>query len=114
MNWNKLTSETQLEALLIESQQKPVLIFKHSTRCSISSMALDRMLRNWKVEDTEKIIPYYLDLIAFRTVSDQVAERLGITHESPQLLLLHRGEVVYHASHYNISYSDVMTRALEK
>jgi bacillithiol system protein YtxJ len=108
MNWNKLTSEEQIDQVIAASEEKPVLLFKHSTRCSISSMSLDRLLRNWKPEDADKITPYYLDLIAFRSVSNRVAERFGIPHESPQVLLIQKGKVTYHESHYGISYAEIM------
>ena len=108
MNWNKLTSEAQIDQVIAASAEKPVLLFKHSTRCSISSMSLDRLLRNWKEEDSEKITPYYLDLIAFRSVSNLVAERFGVPHESPQVLLIQNGKVTYHESHYGISYTEIM------
>ena len=108
MNWNKLTSEAQIDQLISESAEKPVLIFKHSTRCSISSMSLDRLLRNWKEEYSTQITPYYLDLIAYRSLSNLVAERFGIPHESPQVLLLKDGKVTYHESHYGISYAEIM------
>ena len=111
MNWNKLTSEAQIDQLISESDEKPVLIFKHSTRCSISSMSLDRLLRNWKEEDSDQIIPYYLDLIAYRSLSNLVAERFGIPHESPQVLLLKDGKVTYHESHYGISYAEIKLQA---
>jgi bacillithiol system protein YtxJ len=111
MNWNKLTSEEQIDQVIAASDQKPVLLFKHSTRCSISSMSLDRLLRNWKEEDSERITPYYLDLIAFRSVSNLVAERFGIPHESPQVLLIQKGKVTYHESHYGISYTEIMNQS---
>lgn len=102
MNWNKLTSESQLETIKAESAQQPVLIFKHSTRCSISAMALSRMERNW--DDAAGIKPYYLDLIANRSISNQVASKFGVDHESPQILLIQNGECVYDASHMGISF----------
>ena len=111
MNWNKLTSEAQIDQVIAASEEKPVLLFKHSTRCSISSMSLDRLLRNWKEEDSERITPYYLDLIAFRSVSNLVAERFGIPHESPQVLLIQKGKVTYHESHYGISYAEIMNQS---
>ena len=111
MNWNKLTSEEQIDQVITESADKPVLLFKHSTSCSISSMALDRLLRNWKTEDSDKITPYYLDLIAFRSLSNLVAERFGIPHESPQVLLIEKGKVTYHESHYEISYAEIMKQS---
>lgn len=111
MNWNKLTSEEQIDQVIAESAEKPVLLFKHSTRCSISSMSLDRLLRNWKTEDSDKITPYYLDLIAFRSLSNLVAERFGIPHESPQVLLIEKGKVTYQESHYGISYAEIIKQS---
>jgi bacillithiol system protein YtxJ len=111
MNWNKLTSEAQIDQVILESAAKPVLLFKHSTSCSISSMSLDRLLRNWKPEDADKITPYYLDLLAYRNLSNLVAERFGIPHESPQVLLIQNGKVTYHESHYGISYAEIMNQS---
>jgi bacillithiol system protein YtxJ len=111
MNWNKLTSEEQIDQVIFESAAKPVLLFKHSTSCSISSMSLDRLLRNWKPEDADKITPYYLDLLAYRNLSNLVAERFGIPHESPQVLLIQNGKVTYHESHYGISYAEIMNQS---
>ncbi|MFD1144473.1 bacillithiol system redox-active protein YtxJ [Larkinella insperata] len=102
MNWNKLQDNAQLDQIRNESAEQPVLIFKHSTRCSISSTALSRMERNWS--DAAGIKPYYLDLIAFRSVSNQVAEDFGVPHQSPQVLLIQNGECVYDASHFDISF----------
>ncbi|WP_111669207.1 bacillithiol system redox-active protein YtxJ [Algoriphagus litoralis] len=110
MNWNKLTSSSQIDALKQMSSDKPVLIFKHSTRCSISSMSLDRLIRNWKTGDEEKITPFYLDLIAHRSLSDQVEREFGIPHESPQVLLIKAGKAVYDSSHYGISYQEIMAQ----
>lgn len=110
MNWNKLTLPAQLEEIKAQSFDKPVLIFKHSTRCSISSMSLDRLLRNWKVEDSERIIPYYLDLIHHRSLSDLVEDEFGVPHESPQVILIREGKAVYDNSHFGISYPEIMSK----
>lgn len=110
MNWNKLITLEQLEEIKLLSHQKPVLIFKHSSRCSISSMSLDRLLRNWKEEDQQKVTPFYLDLIAYRSISSQIEETFGVPHESPQILLIKKGESVYDESHFNISYPEIMSR----
>lgn len=110
MNWQKLTHIDQLEALNRASEEKPVLIFKHSTRCSISSMTLNRLLRHWKFEDSDRIEPYFLDLIAYREVSNAVATDYGIPHASPQVLVLKSGQVVYSDSHFGISYEGIMSQ----
>jgi bacillithiol system protein YtxJ len=102
MNWNKLTDESQLELIKEESAQQPVLIFKHSTTCSISAMAYSRLERNWS--DSVGIKPYYLDLLRYRSISNRIASEFGVEHESPQALIIHNGECVYDASHMAISF----------
>ncbi len=103
MNWNKLTSDAQLAEIKEESAQQPVLIFKHSTTCSISAMALSRMERNWN--DILGVKPYYLDLLANRPISRQIEDEFGVAHESPQVLLIRNGECIYDASHMAISFA---------
>ncbi|MBD2702650.1 bacillithiol system redox-active protein YtxJ [Spirosoma sp. BT702] len=103
MNWNKLTNDTQLDVIKEESAEQPILIFKHSTSCSISAMALSRMERNWS--DQLGVKPYYLDLLANRRASNNVANEFGVHHESPQVLLIRNGECVYDASHMAISFA---------
>jgi bacillithiol system protein YtxJ len=108
MNWNNLENASQLDAINEESKTIPVLLFKHSTRCSISSMALNRIESNWKDSDNELIKPYYLDLIAHRDISNLIAAHYGIEHQSPQALVISNGECIYHESHTNIRYADIM------
>lgn len=103
MNWNKLTSDAQLDAIKEESARQPVLIFKHSTTCSISAMALSRMERNWS--DQLGVKPYYLDLLADRPISAQIEREFGVEHESPQVLLIRNGACIYDASHMAISFA---------
>ncbi|MCL6259005.1 bacillithiol system redox-active protein YtxJ [Aquiflexum sp. TKW24L] len=110
MDWNKLESLAQLDEIREMSDEKPVLIFKHSTRCSISSIAWDRLKRNWKVEDSEKVTPYYLDLIRHRDVSNQIEREFNVYHESPQIILVKDGKAVYDNSHMGINYTDIMGR----
>jgi bacillithiol system protein YtxJ len=71
-------------------------------------MSLDRLLRNWKTEDETKIFPYFLDLIANRSLSDQIEDEFGIPHESPQVIVIKAGKAVYDTSHYGISYHEIM------
>lgn len=109
MNWKELESIDQLMQLDVESEKMPIVIFKHSTRCSISDAAISRFDRDWTREDSEKMTPYYLDLIAHRNVSNAIAERYGIVHESPQVLIIKNGKCVYDESHMNIRVSDIRT-----
>ncbi len=105
MNWESLTTKDQLEHILGESNDHPVLIFKHSTRCSISSMAINRLERSW--EDKLNIKPYYLDLIKYREISNLIEQKFNIMHQSPQAIVLDKGTVIYHDSHMSISYQDI-------
>lgn len=110
MDWLTLNNITQLEGIKESSKEKPVLIFKHSTRCSISSMAYDRLRRNWKEEDTQKVTPYYLDLISYRDISNAISSTFAIDHESPQVILIKDGVAIYDNSHMGISYADIMAQ----
>lgn len=110
MNWNKLTESTQIEELKVLSKTKPVLIFKHSTRCAISSMSLDRLLRNWKPVDRDRVEPFYLDLIAFRGLSDLIEREFGVPHQSPQVIIIRDSKAIYDESHYGISYPAIMAQ----
>jgi len=101
-NWNLLTNISQLDSLLSGSFQKPVLIFKHSTRCSISSMALDRFNRSLATQTATQVDLYYLDLLTYRDVSNEIALRLGIAHESPQVLLIQNGICSFSETHQDI------------
>lgn len=107
MKWIDLNQAAQLESLKEESKKQPVLIFKHSTRCSISSSALNRLERSWNEDDMKSVKPYYLDLISYRDVSNKIQEVFGIQHESPQILLIKDGVCTYCASHMGITYPDV-------
>lgn len=99
-----MTTEAQIIEAVELSHEKPQLIFKHSTRCSISSMAKDRLEREWNLENVE---PWYLDLIAYRNISNAITSQLGVHHESPQAILLKDGIVVYDDSHNSISVSEI-------
>lgn len=104
MNWIALTEEQQLDAIKTQSHSQPVVIFKHSTRCSISTMAKSRLERETAPDN---VAFYYLDLIKYRSVSNKIAEDFSVYHESPQLLLIRNGECVYDESHNGISMSDL-------
>ena len=100
--WIELTSSEQLKQAIESSVEHPVVLFKHSTRCSISSMAKSRFESNWNTELTNVSI-YYLDLIELRNISNEIAELTGIEHQSPQAIVLRNKEVIYDASHSEIS-----------
>lgn len=104
MNWKVLTEVSQLEEIDDFSNEKTQLIFKHSTRCIISKMALQNFERSF---NSDNVDCYLLDLIKFREISNQIASRYQITHESPQLLVIKEGKVIYHESHEGINATEV-------
>ena len=108
MNWIALTDEEQLETIKQESEKQPIAIFKHSTRCSISSMAKMRLER---AETPQNISFYYLDLIRYRSLSNKIADLFKVHHESPQVLLIKNGECVYDESHNGIDMQDIADQA---
>ena len=99
--WQRLTSVDQLKEAITSSSEKPVLFFKHSTRCSISSMALNGFQKRWE-GTSEEIDIYYLDLLNYRDVSNAMAMETGVIHQSPQVIVLKNNEVVYTATHSSI------------
>jgi len=101
--WIQLESEQQLIDLLEDSKEIPVLIFKHSTRCSISRVVLRSFEQEFPAEKEQLVKPVFLDLITYRNISNQIAEILKVTHQSPQAILVVSGEVVHHSSHEMIS-----------
>jgi bacillithiol system protein YtxJ len=100
INWIPLTDLGQLNEIMELSHQQPVAIFKHSTRCSISRMALKQFENEFDLEGS--VTPYFLDLLNHRDISNEIATRFEVYHQSPQLLLIKEGKSVYDASHSDI------------
>jgi bacillithiol system protein YtxJ len=108
MNWIPLVNEHQLTEINRISFDTPQIIFKHSTRCSISSVAKNRLER---AESPSNINFYYLDLIAFRELSNKIAETYQVHHESPQVLLIKNGECIFDESHNAINMDEIVEQA---
>ncbi len=104
MNWEHLSRKSQLYDIDVLSEQHPVVIFKHSTSCSISGMAKLRLESSWNLD---QINTYFLDLLQHRDLSNQIAEKYQVHHESPQLILIYKKECIYDASHFDISVSEI-------
>ncbi|APG59972.1 bacillithiol system redox-active protein YtxJ [Christiangramia salexigens] len=105
--WNDLNKLDQLEQLEKESYDKHVVILKHSTTCGISRMVLKMFESDYSLGESEDVKLYFLDLKAYRDVSNEVANRFEVRHESPQIIVLKDGAVVHHASHQSISAEKV-------
>jgi bacillithiol system protein YtxJ len=100
IEWRQLTDLGQLNEIVDLSNEKAVLIFKHSTRCSISRFALKQFENEFDLE--EKITPYFLDLLNHRDVSNEIANRFDVFHQSPQILLIKNGKAIFSTSHDDI------------
>lgn len=109
MKWIPLTSETQLQELLDKSLDTPQVIFKYSSRCSLSDMIRDRLERKSVAGNIDF---YFLDLIAYRSLSDRIARELQVHHESPQVLLVRNRECVYDESHTGIRMDEIIAQAM--
>lgn len=107
MNWNTLNKPEMLAEVKEFSKTQKVLIFKHSTSCNISSTALNRLERAWKNEEMTHIKPYFLDLLRFREISNQIAQEFGITHQSPQVIIIENEKAIFDASHLDINYAEL-------
>ena len=99
--WISLTSLDQLENIYKESHIKPVAIFKHSTRCGISRMALRQFEKQLNLE-MSLVKLYYLDLLLYRDISNEIASGFKVSHQSPQLIILKNGTAIHKSSHHGI------------
>jgi len=104
--WHLLTSLEQLQTIDEESKGKPVAIFKHSTRCGISRMVINQFESSYDLTD-DQLKLYFLDLLSFRDVSDEVGFKFQVMHQSPQLIVIKNGAVVSHTSHHSIQASSL-------
>jgi len=109
MSWINLEDAAQLNKIKEESNEKPVVIFKHSTSCPISGMAWNRVKRNWTAADSDKYTPYVLDLLANRALSSAIADEFGVAHASPQVIVVKDGKAVYNNSHMGINYKEIVS-----
>lgn len=111
MNWKLLTTEEEIQKIIEFSDTKPVLIFKYSGRCSICDRVQDIMESDWSENESaneEKITPYFLDLVRYRNVSNAVARKFNVMHESPQALVIKNGKIVYTESHGHIRFDEIL------
>ena len=109
MHWIPLTDLRQLDELIAASYQKPIAIYKHSTRCSVSVMTKRSLEQQWQLAEDELPV-YYLDLLTYRPISNRIAELFSVQHQSPQLILIRDGKAIYHASHSEIDFDAMVAK----
>ena len=100
-DWKELSQSEELNQIKKDSFKKPQVLFKHSTRCSISTMAFSRLEKNWDSKSGSADF-HYLDLIKYRNISNQIENMFDVTHQSPQLLVIKNGVCEANASHNNV------------
>jgi len=103
VTWIDLCDEDQLADLMQLSQMNPIILFKHSNRCSISTMAKSRIERI-----TANKIVYMVDVVKNRPISQRIADIVDVRHESPQLLIIHKGKCVFSSSHSAITSEQLL------
>jgi bacillithiol system protein YtxJ len=98
-----------LHRLLVESESRPVLLFKHSYTCGVSMEALDELVTHLNERAARTFLPHYamVTVQTHRAVSNAIAQKLGIRHETPQALLVKNGRVVWSASHFRVTAAAV-------
>lgn len=111
MQWNPITTIEQLDTISAASFTKPQIILKHSTTCSISKMALARLER---ATTPDNIDFNFLDLLNYRSISQAIAEKFDVVHESPQILLIKNGECIYEESHGGIQMEEIVEQAAKQ
>ena len=105
--WQKIESQEDLNNAIEKSVEKPVVIFKHSTRCIISKTVLRNFENEVENSDAPEVDFYYLDLLNYRDISNAIAEKLNVTHQSPQLILLKDKKAIYNTSHDRITLESI-------
>ncbi len=103
--WTEIKTEEDLDLAIQKSFQQKIAIFKHSTSCFISKTVLRNFEKEVESIEADGAKLYYLDLLAHRNISNKIAELFNVRHQSPQLLVIDKGEAVSNASHEDITYT---------
>lgn len=105
--WNPIQSEQDLEDAVKRSYEQKIAVFKHSTSCFISKTVLRNFEKEIEQAEKQEAVFYFLDLLAYRSISNKIAEDFAIRHESPQLIVIENGKAVNNASHQDITLSQI-------
>ena len=107
-NWITMDSLGQINEIIDNSEEQSVLIFKHSTRCSVSRMALKQFENEFK--GAQDLDCYFLDLIKYREISNEISQKFSVTHQSPQVLIIKSGTCTYNVSHSDIVAASIIEK----
>lgn len=106
IGWIKLESVTDIDQIIDQSKINTIVIFKHSSRCGISSIVL-RKFEKQTILVSDQTNFHLLNVIQHRNISNEICKLFSVHHESPQLLIIKKGKVIAHASHYAILNIDL-------
>ena len=106
MKWRTITTEEDIEEMMRQSQSTACLVYKHSTRCTMSEMIKYILEEEWDFGETE-LIPYYLDILAHKKLAAKIADDFQVYHQSPQVLLIQEGECTFDEDHKAISVEEI-------
>ena len=106
MKWRTITTEEDIEEMMRQSQSTACLVYKHSTRCTMSEMMKYILEEEWDFGETE-LIPYYLDILAHKKLAAKIADDFQVYHQSPQVLLIQEGECTFDEDHKAISVDEI-------
>lgn len=106
MKWRTITTEEDIEEMVRQSQSTACLVYKHSTRCTMSEMIKYILEEEWDFGETE-LIPYYLDILAHKKLAAKIADDFQVYHQSPQVLLIQEGECTFDEDHKAISVEEI-------
>lgn len=104
--WKTIKTPDDLDHAIETSHERPVIIYKHSSRCGTSFIVRKQLEHDWNFDDGGLEI-YFLDLIRYRNISDEIARRFGVRHESPQILIICDGESIFDTSHGDVSVKTI-------
>lgn len=105
--WDAISHPSDLKSILDKSENRPQLIYKHSNRCSVCFVAKGNLEQSSE-QLLEHADMHYLNVVKNRSASDSIASRLNVRHKSPQVILVDKGEVIWHASHSGIEGTKIL------
>jgi len=107
MNWIHIKSEDMIDDIKKESYKNRVLIFKYSPKCSINMLMMNMLEREWNCSELENIKTYFINIIAYRHISNMIESEFDVYHESPQVLIIENGKSIHDVSHGKIRYENL-------
>jgi bacillithiol system protein YtxJ len=105
--WQKISQASQVDSIIESSSERPQLIYKHSHRCSVCFVAKGDLEQSSE-DILEHADMHFVNVVNNREASDYIASELDVRHESPQVILVDQGEVVWHASHGSIEAEEIL------